>query len=217
MNKVRVKICGIMTVEEALSCIRAGADAVGIIMGIRYLAEDAVDAVSARKILSRVPPFVSSVLVTHLVSSTEIMELYKKVGTTAIQIQDAISPDELKSLRKNIPHVRIIKSVHVVDRGAIDEAKFWAPLADGILLDSRTPEKIGGTGLVHDWNISRDIVGIIKKPVILAGGLTPENVIEAIDKVKPFAVDVNSGVEFRDGRKDPKRVADFINRAKSWR
>jgi phosphoribosylanthranilate isomerase len=102
----------------------------------------------------------------------------------------------------------------VVDETAIAHAVEAAQHADAILLDSRTATRIGGTGKTHDWTISARIVQAVQKPVILAGGLKPENVARAIEAVQPFAVDVNSGVEFPDGRKSPERLEDFISLAK---
>jgi phosphoribosylanthranilate isomerase len=211
---VRVKICGNRSIEEVLMAVRAGADAIGLIVGTRHLTEDNLDANIASEILRDVPPFISPVLVTHFLFAEEIMDVYQKVTTPIIQLHDDIMPDEIKTIRTYLPCVRLIKSVHVVDKSAIETSKSLAPFVDAILLDSRTKDRIGGTGLVHDWSISSNIVSLIDKPVILAGGLNPRNIVQAIKHVRPFGVDVNSGVEFPDGRKNPQKINDFVRLSK---
>jgi phosphoribosylanthranilate isomerase len=207
---VRVKICGNRNVEEALMAIHAGADAVGLIVGARYKTEDEIDTHIAGEILTAIPPYISSVLVTHSVSADDVLKIHQKVPTTTIQLQDNIAPHEITLIKKHLPNVKIIKSIHVTDITALENSQFLAPYVDALLLDSRTKDRIGGTGIVHNWNISRQIVSSVGQPVILAGGLRVDNVIEAIKLVKPFGVDVNSGLEFSDGSKDPQKVRDFI-------
>ena len=207
---VRVKICGNRSIEEVLMAVHAGADAIGLIVGARHHTEDNLVADIASEILRDIPPFISTVLVTHFLFAEEIMDVYRKVPTHIIQLHDDIALNEIKAIRRYLPYVRIIKSVHVVNETAIETSRFLAPFVDAILLDSRTEDRIGGTGLVHDWSISRNIVSLINKPVILAGGLNPRNIVEAIKRVRPFGVDVNSGVEFLDGRKDPQKINDFV-------
>ena len=162
------------------------------------------------------PPFVSTVAVTHLQDPKAIVEMCKYLSVTTLQIHDYLSPEEIVLCRRELPGVKIIKAVHVVDGdkyGTIRLAHSFENVADALLLDSRTVERLGGTGKIHDWNISREIVDQIKIPVMLAGGLTDQNVYEAVMKVKPYAVDVNSGVE-TDMDKDPEKVLCFINNAK---
>jgi phosphoribosylanthranilate isomerase len=111
--------------------------------------------------------------------------------------------------------VRVIKAVHVVDAGAVTTARAVGRWADAILLDTKTDTRIGGTGATHDWSISARIVKEANKPVILSGGLNPQNVRDAIAVVSPFAVDVNSGVENPDGSKSPEKVWSLIRLAKA--
>jgi phosphoribosylanthranilate isomerase len=211
---VRVKICGIKSIDEAWMAVDAGADAFGLIVGATHKTEDVLKPETAHYILKEAPPYISSVLVTHLTTAKEILAIYTKVPACHIQLQDNISIDEIDKLRKNLKHVKLIKAIHVVRKDAVDAAKYFAPNVDALLLDSKTRFRIGGTGKVHDWNISRDIVESIEIPIILAGGLTPENVVEAIKKVRPFGVDVNTGVKFPDGTKNPQLIKDFVSRAR---
>lgn len=212
---LRVKICGNRTIEEVWMAVNAGADAVGLIVGIRYKTEDALDTYTASEILKLVPPYISTVLVTHVTSADEVINIYEKVPTTTIQLHGEILPDEITKVRNYLPNVKLIKAIYIVDTTSIKSAKSFARFVDAIILDSRTKDRIGGTGLTHDWDISRKIVSSIDKPVVLAGGLNVDNVIEAIQYVKPFGVDVNSGVEFPNGKKDPKKVNGFVRLCKN--
>ena len=212
---MRVKICGNRSGDEIRLAAQAGADAVGLIVGIRHRTEDSLDIDTAAGLLAATPVFVSTVLVTHRIYADEILDIHRHVPTSTIQLHDDIGDDQIKLLKERLPKVPLIKAVHVVDEGAIDDAGIFSPLVDALLLDSRTADRIGGTGIVHDWSISARIVSAAEKPVILAGGLTPDNVVEAIRCVKPYAVDVNSGVEFPDGSKAPDKVRKFVATAKS--
>lgn len=214
---IRVKICGNKNIDEVISASSLGADAVGLIVGVSHFSEDAIDPNIAGKILNKIPVFVTAVLVTHMKTSEEILRIYEEVSTPVIQLQDNISLSEVEKIRKALPLVKLIKAVHVIDDSSVNIAIKLAHFFDAILLDSIEvkEDRIGGTGKVHDWNISKRIVSLIKKPVILAGGLTPDNVVDAISYVKPYGVDVNSGVDNIDGEKSPEAVKSFINRSKS--
>jgi len=213
---MRAKICGINTWDNAKIALDCGADALGFLVGITHLAEDKIEVEDAKKIIDKLPPFVSTVAVTHLQDTSKIIEMCKYLQVTTLQIHDYISPEAVAVCRAGLPGVKIIKAVHVVDgdkSGTIKMAHSFEQVADALLLDSRTMERLGGTGLTHDWNISREIVDELNIPVMLAGGLNDKNVYDAVMKVRPYAVDVNSGVE-TDSDKDPQKVYDFIMNAK---
>jgi len=211
---LRVKICGNRNVDEIACAASCGADAVGLIVGVRHQSEDALEVDAAAVLLRHVPVFVSSVLVTHLVTAEQVLRLHAAVPTSVIQLHDAIAIEEVEVIRRAIPQVRLIKAVGVVDARSIEIARQFEPYVDAILLDTHTNGRIGGTGVVHDWSISRRIVDAVSKPVILAGGLRAENVMQAVEAVRPYGVDVNTGVEFPNGDKDPQRVRAFIALAK---
>jgi phosphoribosylanthranilate isomerase len=210
--KTRVKICGLTSVAEAKLVQQHGADAVGVLVGQVHRSADFVEPDLARDIALSVGPFVTPVLVTHLEDPEEIRRLADKVPCSVIQLHSDLSSNLLGQLRKDLSPRKIIGKVSVEDKAAIDRATTIAPFVDAILLDSvdRTANKVGGTGLIHDWSISAKIVAAVNLPVILAGGLNPANVCEAITQVKPWAVDVNSGVETKDGRKSEELVSRFI-------
>jgi phosphoribosylanthranilate isomerase len=192
-----------------------GADAVGLIVGARHRTEDELSFEAAAGLLQAVPVFVQAVLVTHLITADEILKAHLQVPTPTIQLHDEIPQVEIRRLREQLPRVRLIKAISVTGPSAIEEALAFEDLVDALLLDSRTEDRIGGTGKTHDWTISRTIVVESSKPVILAGGLNPENVGQAIEVVRPYAVDVNSGVDLVNGDKDPDKVGEFVRRARA--
>lgn len=208
---MRTKICGIRNMSDAQTAIRAGANAVGFLVGITHLAEDKISKEDAKEIISQLPPFVSTVMVTHLTDKKEIVELAKYLGVNTVQIHDYIPPSDVLFVKESLPYCKIIKAIHVIDKeNAFELVEDFESVCDALLLDSRTTDRLGGTGITHDWNISQEIVAKSKVPVILAGGLTDKNVYEAVKKVKPFGVDVNSGVE-NDGWKSFEKVFKFVH------
>ena len=213
MRKVKVKICGITREEDLAVAVAAGADAVGFLVGVPSSPRN-LTLEQAEKLVKQVPVFVDSVVVTVPESVNSLVKIYDRLKPTAIQIHGE-KLSETSVIREKIRGARLIKTLHVktgnVTAAVIEDSKFF----DAILLDSFTGGQYGGTGMVHDWELSRKIKQIIEPtPLILAGGLTPENVREAIFTVQPYAVDVASGVESRPGIKDPEKVLTFIENAK---
>ena len=129
-------------------------------------------------------------------------------------INPEIKLEEIGKLRKSLPKVKLTKAIHVEDESAVELAKKFEKYVDYLLLDTKAKGKLGGTGVVHNWDISRKIVKSVKCKVFLAGGLNPTNVHLAVEKVQPFAVDTNSGVKAKDRKKDETKLAKFIERAK---
>lgn len=210
---MRVKICGIRNFEDAMTAIQAGANAIGFLVGITHLAEDKITKEDAKAIIEKLPPFVSTVLVTHLTDTLEIVNLAKFLNVNTVQIHDYIPPKAMDAVRAQLPNCKLIKAIHVLEKeNALSMLHDFEGHCDAVLLDSRTKERLGGTGMTHDWSISRKIVEESTIPVILAGGLTPDNVYAAVTEVGPFAVDVNSGVE-EAGYKAYKKIVRFIQEA----
>ena len=214
---VRVKICGIKRMEDAFSAIRWGADALGFLVGQRHTSGDFIEAALAREIILRLPPFVSKVLVTHLLRAEEVLKLVDETCVDTVQLHGEIQPDQVREIRQRRAHLRILKSFHIVDEASVEYGLPYYAHVDAFVLDSLNAEtgEIGGTGLVHDWAISRRVVSRYPIPIILAGGLNPENIREAIERVKPYGIDVNSGVKGASGFKDHAKVHAFIEGAKS--
>lgn len=211
---MRVKICGTATFADLDCAVAAGADAVGFLMGITHVTQDAVTPETAAAMVATLPPFIVPVAVTHLTKPSDLIRIVELSRCTTLQIQDMVTPDDIAEVREVLPYLRIMKAVHVMDESAIATAKYFSDTADAILLDTRTADRIGGTGITHDWNISAKIVKECSCPVILAGGLTPENVTEAIIRVRPYAVDVHTGVK-KNGVRDAERTRAFVANART--
>jgi phosphoribosylanthranilate isomerase len=210
----RVKICGNRNLDEALLACHHGADAVGLIVGTRYPSEDAVDPVEAGRIVRRLPPLVTPVLVTHLTDADEVEAAFRAGPFRAIQLHDRVESKVMHQIRQRCSTAWLMAAVHITGDDALDLAMQMQPHVDALVLDSRTADRIGGTGQVHDWRVSRRIVCAVRVPVFLAGGLTPDNVRSAVAQVRPFGVDVNSGVDDAQGAKCPSRVRAFLKQAK---
>lgn len=213
---MRVKICGTATFADLDCAVAAGADAVGFLMGITHVTQDAVTPETAAAMVATLPPFIVPVAVTHLTKPSDLIRIVELSRCTTLQIQDMVTPDDIAEVREVLPYLRIMKAVHVMGESAIATAKYFSDTADAILLDTRTADRIGGTGITHDWNISAKIVKECSCPVILAGGLTPENVTEAIIRVRPYAVDVHTGVK-KNGVRDAERTRAFVTNARTAR
>jgi phosphoribosylanthranilate isomerase len=221
---MKVKICGITNIEDAMQAISFGADALGFQVGMRHKTEDEISPEEAKAIVASLPPFVSYVMVTHLLDAKTIISLLKLIPRiTTVQLhEDDIDLKEISAIREKIPSVRIIKAIHVVIDGSespLQKLHNYDGIADALILDSvnMKEDRIGGTGMTHDWTLSKKMVDSSHLPVFLAGGLTQDNVQYAIRSVGPYAVDVNSGVKISrtSRRKDPVKVRDFIYQAKN--
>ncbi len=209
---VRVKICGVTSTAEAQIAERHGAHAIGVLVGRVHVAPDFVEPAVANRIARSLPPFIAAVLVTHLDQPEAIMRLADTVSFPVLQLHSDLSASIFRELRARLSPRKIIGKVSVEGEAAVERAREIEPFVDAIVLDTRdlATDRVGGTGMVHDWSISARIASTSNVPIILAGGLTPENVAQAIRTVKPWGVDVNSGVETHDGRKDEGRIRRFI-------
>ena len=213
MRSVRVKICGITREEDLAVAVAAGADAVGFLVGVPSSPRN-LTLERAERLLRKVPIFVDSVVVTAPQNIKGLVEICEGLKLTAIQIHGKKNFDA-SEIRERIKDTRLIKTVYVktssLNETVIDDLKTF----DAVLLDSFTKGQYGGTGRVHDWTLSRQIKeAVAPLPVILAGGLKPENVKEAILTVQPYAVDVASGVELRPAVKDHEKIRAFVENAK---
>lgn len=214
-NVPRIKICGLALQEDVASVAAAGADAAGFLVGLDYPSEDALEPDAAANLIRRVPSHVTPVLVTHASRPARLAELAERVRPRAVQIHGGFAPADLPALKAAFPDIAWIRAVHPEEGDGIDGARRAAEVFDAILLDSRSGDRLGGTGKTHDWRISRAIREAVDAPVILAGGLTPGNVAGAIRTVRPHGVDVNTGVSERRGVKAAAKVAAFVRNARA--
>lgn len=214
---MKVQIAGVSSLEEALFCERAGADAIGFTVRLPGGLHDGLTEESARSIVSALPPFVASVAITYVDNAREAVELCRYLGVSTLQLHGEFPTSEVPLLRAGLPHLRIIRAVNVVGAESIERAREVQRRVDAIILDTYDPATghRGATGKTHDWDISREIVARARVPVLLAGGLTPENVAAAIAAVGPWGVDVHTGVEHEDGRRNLEKIRSFVVNAKS--
>ncbi len=209
---MQVKICCISSVAEAQLAIRYGAHAVGLVSempsGVGVIPDDRIC-----EIAKTIPPGIRSFLLTSRRDPDLIVAQQRETGVDTIQLVDHVDAPDLRRLRISLPDVSLVQVIHVTGASAIANAVSAAPLVDAILLDSGTPDgpvrELGGTGRVHDWEVSARIVAELDCPVFLAGGLRPDNVAQAIRQVRPFGVDVCSGLR-PAGFLDEQLLASFF-------
>ena len=208
----RVKICCIASREEARMAVECGASAMGLVSampsGPGPIAEELIAEIAAR-----VPPGVATFLLTCRQDAASLVEQQRRCRVNTIQLCDRVGTDVYSELRAQLPGVSLVQVVHVRGEESVAEALSVEPFVDALLLDSGNPslvvKELGGTGRTHDWRISRRIVEASGVPVFLAGGLKPENVAEAFETVRPFGLDVCSGVR-TDGRLDAEKLKRFF-------
>jgi phosphoribosylanthranilate isomerase len=214
---VRVQIAGLSSLDDALDAERAGADALGFTVRLPTGVHDGLTDAKARGIIAALPPFVTSVAITYVDSARAAVDLCRYLGVGALQLHGPFPTQELPLIRAALPHLKLIRAVHVTGPEALAQARALERRVDALILDTYDPTtgRHGATGKTHDWSISRQIVAQLRVPVILAGGLTPENVADAIRAVQPWGVDVHTGVERSDGTRDPVALRAFIAQAKA--
>lgn len=211
--RTRVKICCISSIAEAQLAIQLGADALGLV-GRMPSGPGVVSDELAAQIVRATPPPIATFMLTSELSVTDMIAHQERVGANTIQIVDAVLPETYAELHKALPAVKLVQVIHVIDERNIDEAlKAVQDGADALLLDSGNPtlavKELGGTGRVHNWQVSHQIVKQSSVPVFLAGGLNPENVRQAIEVVQPFGLDICSGVR-SNGNLDKRKLEAFM-------
>ncbi|MFZ5864409.1 MAG: phosphoribosylanthranilate isomerase [Thermodesulfobacteriota bacterium] len=211
-------MAGVSSLEEALFCRSVGVDALGFTLELPTGIHDGLDRVTAHRIIQELPSDVLPVVITYVDTAQDAADLVREVRAKAIQFHGGIIEEELRKFRNAAPAIKTIGRITVTDRTTIALVDlFLSPLWDTVILDSYDPAtgRLGATGLTHDWAISAEIVRVTKVPVILAGGLTPENVGQAILAVRPAGVDVHSGVEDKDGSRNFDKIRAFAQAAKA--
>ena len=206
------KICCIETPEEAALAVHAGASAVGLVSAMPS-GPGVIDEATLAAIIPTVPAAVQTFLLTSRTDPEEIIAQHQRLRSTTLQLVDRSPEGAHAELRRALPGVSLVQVVHVVGEDSVAEALAVAAHVDALLLDSGNPsnrvKELGGTGRTHDWDLSARIVREAPVPVWLAGGLKPENVAEAVRTVRPYGVDVCSGVR-GDGRLDAAKLMAFM-------
>ena len=208
---VRVKICGITREKDLEAAVDAGADLLGFVVDVPSSPRN-IPVSKAKHLASQVPSAVSRVAVTVFRGETKLKKICSELEVEFVQLHGNLS---LLATGEFLPERPVIGAVDVAAPNAIDLAVKYSDMFSTVLLDTAGKGGVGGTGVPHDWDLSSRIgVAIQPVPIILAGGLTPKNVGEAIQKVRPHGVDVSSGVEKRPGIKDHDRMREFVTKAK---
>jgi len=212
-----IQIAGIRSLDEALMLMDKGVRYLGFPHRLVFHREDTTEQ-ETRSIISRLPQDVHKVLITYLEKAEDIASLAAYLEVDAVQIHGQIAVQEVEKLAGRSPGLCIIKSLVVSGDNEVElkeMVKVYARYVMAFITDTFDPKTgaRGATGLTHDWGISRRIVEASEKPVILAGGLTPSNVADAIEAVRPAGVDSHTGVEDKAGWKDPDLVDRFIKEA----
>jgi phosphoribosylanthranilate isomerase len=212
MGTTHVKVCWIASTNEANLAVSGGAAALGLVSAMPSGPGVIGEALIA-EIVAQVPPTVATFLLTSLQHADAIVEQHARCRTSVLQLVDHVEPEELRALRSRLPGIRLVQVIHVRDDSSVEQALAVAPLVDALLLDSGNAslavKELGGTGRIHDWQLSAKIRASVDKPVFLAGGLSAANVAEAIGIVRPFGVDLCTGVRVA-GALDPARLAAFM-------
>jgi len=213
LKRTRIKICCMSSVDEIRIAVRGGADALGFVAEMPSGAGVIGEALAAQ-LIPIVPPPVATFLLTCETDARRIVDQQRRCGANTLQLCDRVTADARSLVCRQLPGIKIVQVVHVTGRESVDEALAAQETSDAILLDSGNQslpvKELGGTGRVHDWAISAEIREKLRVPIFLAGGLTPENVKEAIAAVRPYGVDVCSGLR-TGGKLDRQKVEAFIS------
>jgi phosphoribosylanthranilate isomerase len=213
MHRIRIKICCIQSAAEARRAISYGADALGLV-GAMPSGPGPIDDALIAAIAARVPPPLATFLLTCETEPEAIIDHARRCRANTLQLVDRIADGVYPRLRRALPGIKLVQVIHVGGEDALAEAVAAAAHADALLLDSGQPHApikvLGGTGRVHDWALSRRIVEAAPCPVFLAGGLRADNVGAAIAKVRPFGVDVCTGVRRADYSLAPEKLEAFV-------
>ena len=216
-RRTRVKVCCISSIEEARFAAGVGADAIGLVSempsGPGVIQENLIADIAASA-----PPAIGIFLLTSEVEPAPIIAQQRRCGVNTVQLCDLPDPDVYPVLKKALPGIALIQVIHVRDESTVADALRVAAMVDGLLLDSGNPygklRELGGTGRIHNWEISSRIAAEAVCPVFLAGGLKASNVEEAIHLVRPYGVDLCTGVRTDDAL-DPGKLLAFMAAVKT--
>ena len=213
MLLMRVKICGLMRPSDVDFAATQGADAIGFVVGTPISRRN-LQLDKAKQLVKRVPIFTASVAVTAAADLKSLQRITKRLRTDALQLHRS-NLQIIKAIRKANPELSIITAVPIRNMESISAAESSSKFSDAIMAETPSEVGIGGTGRTHDWTLTSLLrTRIHPHPLILAGGLTSSNVRDAIQLVKPYGVDVSSGVENKAGVKDHRKMKEFIQMAK---
>ena len=208
----QIKICCISSKEEVKAAIRYGASALGLV-GHMPSGPGVIPDELIAEIVKVIPPQIDSFLLTSETKAEKIIGHHRKVNTNTIQIVDELRLDTYDQIRKNIPGIKLVQVIHVIDDNSIKRALNVSKFVDAVLLDSGNPnlkvKELGGTGRTHNWELSKEIRKLVDIPIFLAGGIGSHNIIEAFQTVRPFGIDLCSSVR-TNGKLDLEKLKNLF-------
>ena len=212
-----IQMAGIRNIEDAIMCAECGVSIIGLLVGQAYTSDDFISKELARDIKNALPNNIKTTLITHLENAEEIIKIADFIDVDYIQLHSHLPESEVKIIREALPLKKLLRLIHIGSDGKILNDIDSIEYADFYFTDSINLEtnQVGGTGLTHNLETDKKLVESLGKPVFIAGGLTPENVAEAVKTCKPFGVDVNSGCRGSDGNRDKNKVLAFVKNARN--
>ena len=216
MDNINIQMAGITSVDDALMCANLGVNIIGLLVGQKHESYEFISKELAKQIKDTLPKNVETTLITHLESAKEIIEIAKFIDVDFIQLHSYIKESEVEKIKIALPDKKLIRLIHIAQNGEILNDISKMKYVDIHFTDSinKTTNQVGGTGLTHSLETDKRLVETLNKPVMIAGGLTPENVAAAIKFCHPWGVDVNSGCRGANGGRDKDKVKSFVENAK---
>lgn len=212
---MHIQMAGIRNVSDALMCVDCGIDIIGLLVGQAHTSDDFITKELARDIKLAMPKNIKTTLITHLENAKDIISIAKFIDVDYIQIHSHMLESEVEKIHKELPNKKLLRLIHIDSNGNILNDVSKIKYVDFYFTDSINTKtnQVGGTGLIHNIETDKKLVETLNKPVFIAGGLTPENVADAVKFCKPYGVDVNSGCRAVDGSRDRQKVINFVKNA----
>lgn len=212
---MHIQMAGIRNKEDALICVKKGVDIIGLLVGQVHTSDDFITKEQAREIKQALPKNVKTTLITHLENADEIIEIASFIDVDYIQLHSHLKESEVSKIRQKFPDKKLLRLIHISESGELLNDISKIEYVDFYFTDSINlkTNQFGGTGLTHNLETDKKLIASLNKPVFIAGGLTSENVAEAVKFCKPYGVDVNSGCRAEDGSRDPIKVEKFVKNA----
>lgn len=212
---MNIQMAGIRNKEDALMCVECGVNIIGLLVGQAHTSDDFITKEKAKEIKLALPKGIKTTLITHLEKAQDIIEIANFIDVDYIQIHSHMPECEVEKIKQKLPNKKLLRLVHIGENGKILNDISKIKYVDFYFTDSINVKtnQVGGTGLIHNLETDKKLVETLDKPVFIAGGLTPENVANAIKICKPYGVDVNSGCRAVDGSRDKQKVKKFVEQA----
>jgi len=212
---MHIQMAGIRNKKDALMCVECGVDIIGLLVGQAHTSDDFISKEMAKDIKEALPNNVKTTLITHLESADEIIDIAKYIDVDYIQLHSHLPETEVEKVKIALPNKKLLRLIHISEDGEILNDLTKIKYVDFYFTDSINikTNQVGGTGLTHNLETDRELIKKLNKPVFIAGGLTPDNVAEAVRICNPYGVDVNTGCRAKDGSRDRDKVLNFVRNA----